>query len=130
LELLQHPKYSSVNSEFLEALEDYRKGDLGDCLVKCSSAFESVLKILCNRKGWRYNHTDTASMLIKTLLANTRLESYFEPVFMIVGTLRNRLSKAHGAGTAQRNVPRHVARYAINSTASAILLIIEEAGEQ
>jgi len=23
------------NSEFLAALEDYRKGDIGDCLTKC-----------------------------------------------------------------------------------------------
>lgn len=130
LELLQRPEFSSVNSEFQEALEDYRKGKFGDCLTKCGSAFESVMKILCERKGWPYNQTDTASTLIKTILGNTQLESYFESVLIIVATLRNKLSKSHGAGPTQRNVPRHLARYSINATASAILLIVEEAGEQ
>jgi hypothetical protein len=47
---------------------------------------------------------------------------------MIVATLRNRLSKAHGAGVQIRNVPRHLAAYALNSTAAAILLLVAEAG--
>src|SRR4029450_5031974 len=34
-----------VRGSFLNALEDYRKGDYGDCLTKCTSAFESALKI-------------------------------------------------------------------------------------
>lgn len=130
LELLQHSDFSNANAEFLEALEDYRKEDYGDCLTKCGSSFESVLKVLCERKGWRYNPEDTAKPLIRTMLDNTQLESYFESLLMIVATLRNKLSKSHGAGTTQRTVPRHIARYAINATASAILLIVEEAGEE
>ena len=46
------------NSEFRAALEDYRKGDMADCLVKCGSAFESVLKVICRRKGWPYNQNE------------------------------------------------------------------------
>jgi hypothetical protein len=88
-----------------------------------------VLKILCQRKGWPYNESDTASALVKIVLTNTRLENYFEPVLMIVATLRNRLSSSHGAGPAARTVPRHLARYALNATASAVLLLAEETGE-
>jgi hypothetical protein len=128
LELLQCPQFSSADSEFLDALEDYRKGNFGDCLTKCGSALESVMKILCERKGWPYNQTDTASTLTKTILGNTQLESYFESVLIIVATLRNRLSKSHGAGTTQRKVPPHLARFSINATASVILLIVDEAG--
>jgi hypothetical protein len=47
LQLLAAPYFASANREFLAALEDYRKGDIGDCLVKCASAFESVLKVIC-----------------------------------------------------------------------------------
>jgi len=130
LKLLQRPEFKSANIEFLEALEDYRKDDFGDCLTKCGSAFESVMKILCARKGWPYSQTDPASTLVKTVLGNTSLDSYFESTLMIIATLRNRLSKAHGAGTGSRNIPRHLARYALNATASAILLLMEEAGEQ
>ena len=32
------------------------------------------MKILCERKGWPYNQTDTASTLVKTILSNTQLE--------------------------------------------------------
>jgi len=130
LTLLQRPEFKAANSEYLEALEDYRKNDLGDCLTKCGSAFESVLKILCDRKGWSYSMTDTASSLVKIVLDKMSLDSYFEPVLMIVATLRNRLSTSHGGGVNPRQVPRHLARYALNVTAAAILLLIEEAGEQ
>ncbi len=130
LMLLQQIEYNNANLEFLEALEDYRKGDFGDCLTKCCSAFESVMKILCKRKGWPCKQTDTASTLIKTILSKTQLENYFESLLIIVATLRNKLSKSHGAGPIQRDVPRHLAPYSINATASAILPIVEEAGEK
>jgi len=130
LKVLQRPAFRNANGEYLEALEDFRKGDFGDCLTKCGSAFESVLKVLCDLKRWPYRPTDTAGALVKIVLSNTRLENYFEPVLMIVAILRNRLSTSHGAGSSVRNVPRNLARYALNATASAILLLAEETGEE
>jgi hypothetical protein len=127
--LLQRPHFQSANNEYLAALEDYRKGDFGDCLTKCGSAFESVLKVICDRKGWSYKQTDTASTLINTVLPKTSLDKYFEQLLIIVTTLRNRLSSAHGGGTAIKQPPPHVAQYAINATASAILLLTQETGE-
>lgn len=129
LELLQRPDFKSANDEFLEALEDYRKGDYGDCLTKCNSAFESVMKILCDKNKWSYNQSDTANKLVKVVLDNTTLESYFESPLILIATIRNKLSKSHGAGTSSRNVPQHIARYAINVTASSILLLAEEANK-
>lgn len=130
LKLLQNPAFSNANSEYLEAHDDFRKGDFSDSLTKCCSAFESVLKVVCHEKGWKYEQSDTASTLIKVIIEHTSLENYFEPVLTIVATLRNRLSKAHGAGTQSRHVPRHVAAYALNSTAAAILMIVSEVGLQ
>jgi hypothetical protein len=128
LELLSQPHFASANKEFLAALEDYRKGDTGDCLVKCGSSFESVLKVICDRKRWAYTQNDTASTLVKTIITNTSLENYFEPMLIIVATLRNRLSTAHGAGTTVRQTPRHLAQYALNMTASAMLMLTQETG--
>jgi hypothetical protein len=51
LNLLRNFAFASANGEFLAALDDYRKGDYGDCLVKCGSAFESVLKVACAQNG-------------------------------------------------------------------------------
>ena len=72
LQLLSNPKYKTANQEYLEALEDYKKGDYGDCLTKSCSAFESVMKIVCDDKGWPYKQTDPASTLISTIIKNTR----------------------------------------------------------
>jgi len=129
LTVLQRPHFRGANSEYLAALEDYRKGDFGDCLTKCGSSFESVLKVICDRKGWRYNQSDTASALIKIVLPNTNLGAYFEQLLIIVATLRNKLSTAHGTGTAIKQPSRHLAQYALNATASAILLLAQETGE-
>jgi hypothetical protein len=129
LSLLQRPHFQAANSEYLAALEDYRKGDIGDCLTKCGSAFESVLKVICSRKGWSYKQNDTAKTLINIILRQTALDPYFEQLLIIVATLRNRLSSAHGAGASVKQPARHLAQYALNATASAIILIAHETGE-
>jgi hypothetical protein len=126
LQLLRDPLFANANAEFLKALEDYRKGDFTDCLTKCGASFESFMKIICDKKGCAYKQTDTASVLVKAILANTNLENYFEQLLMIVATLRNRLSSAHGAGATAKNVTQHVAQYAVNVTASAMLLLAQE----
>jgi hypothetical protein len=128
LAALADPAYNSANLEFRDALEDYRKGDHGDCLTKCGSAFESVMKVICEKKGWPFTPQDTAAPLLKTILSNSSLDGFFEQPLLLIATIRNRLSKAHGAGPWTRNVERHVAEYAITSTAAAILLLIHEAG--
>jgi len=127
LTLLKHPDFVAANTEFLEALADYRKADYGDCLTKCGSAFESVLKVICARNKWPYDQKDTASTLLTTVF-NQRptLEPFLRDPLMIVATLRNRLSKAHGAGTTPKTVHPNRAEYMINATAAAILLIVSE----
>ncbi|MDR3718735.1 MAG: hypothetical protein P4K98_08025 [Bryobacteraceae bacterium] len=129
LSLLERPHFRAANEEYIAALEDYRKGDTPDCLTKCGSAFESVLKVICDRKGWPYKQTDPAKALISAVLPNTRLEPYFESFLIVSATLRNKLGSAHGAGTTVKQPPLHVAQYALNATASAILLIAQETGE-
>ncbi len=44
---------------------------------------------------------------------------------MLIAVLRNKWSSAHGSGVNAQPVPEHFARYALNATASAILLIVE-----
>lgn len=127
LTILSEKQLASANKEFLEALEDYRKGDYGDCLTKCGSSFESTMKIICDRKGWPYKQTDTAALLLRQVISNSNLDAnIFEQTLINIATLRNKLSKSHGSGIQQRKIPQHIAKYAINATASAILLIAEE----
>lgn len=126
LDLLTDPAYASANREFLEALEDYRKGDIGDCLTKCGSALESTLKVICDQKNWSYSQTDSVSRLLKKVIAQPDLPGFLEQPLMLVATIRNRLSKSHGAGVEDKEVTPQLARYALNITASSMLLLVEE----
>lgn len=128
LSVLAGPDYEAANLEFRGALDEYRKGEYGDCLVKCGSAFESVLKVLCTQNGWKFDLKDTAAPLLKTVLSNTKLDSFFEQPLILIATLRNRLSTAHGGGANARSVERHVAQYTITSSAAAIVLLVHEVG--
>jgi hypothetical protein len=130
LSILADPAYAGANDEFRKALEDYRKGDFEDCLVKCGSAFESVLKVLCHKNRIAFDpERDTAGPLLDKVLPKSKLDtaSFKEPLICI-GRMRNRLSTAHGGGAKIKSVERHVAQYAITSTAAAIGLLVHEMG--
>jgi hypothetical protein len=126
LQFLSDPAYKTANLEYLEALEDYRKGDWGDSLTKCGSAFESVMKIICEKKKWKYSQTDTANSLIKTIITNAGLESHFEQPLVYIATLRNKYSKSHGAGAHPKKVTQGIALLGLNLAASAILFLSNE----
>ena len=126
LALLTGRIFESANEEFLEALSDYRKGEYADCIAKCGSAFESVMKIICDEKQWQYQQADTVERLLNRILDSTSMGSFFKQPIMLIATIRNRLSSAHGAGVEPRKPEKHVAQYVINSTAAAILLLVEE----
>lgn len=126
LHLLNASGFKLANAEFLKALEDHRKGDFGDCLTKCGSAFESTMKIICEKHGIPFKQTDTASVLLRAILSKSKLDNFWEPPLILIATLRNRLSSSHGAGSQAKIVPRHIATYAVNATASAIVLLVSE----
>jgi hypothetical protein len=129
LSVLSAPHFEAANLEFRDALDEYRKGHYGDCLTKCGSAFESVMKVLCKRNGWPFDgKKDTASTMLTIVLTNSSLDRFFEQPLILIATIRNRLSSAHGGGVAVRNVERHVAQYATTSTAAAIVLLVHEVG--
>jgi hypothetical protein len=128
INLLTQAEFGTANMEFLAALTDYRKGEYEDCLTKCGSAFESTMKLICTMRGWPYRETDTAAPLLKTIIEKSGLPSYYEQPLLMVAILRNKESSSHGGGPEPRKVDPHVARYAINATAAAILLLVEQVG--
>lgn len=126
LELLRDSRLGAANAEYLAALEEYRKGRYGDCLTKCGSAFESVMKSICHANRWPCKETDTAGTLLRTIIDQAKTEAFFEQPLLLIATLRNRLSTAHGAGTGVREPSSARTRYALNATAAAILFLGEE----
>lgn len=120
--LCRHGKgYIQANKEFLNALEDF-----SDCLTKCGSSFESVMKVLCEKNSIPYKKTDTASVLLNALISNGNLDGFWSQPLILIATLRNRFSSSHGAGTEKKNLTKHLAQYVINATASAILFSHDE----
>ena len=131
LTVLADPAYRAANEEFRKALEDYRKCDFEDCLVKCGSGFESVLKVLCQKNRIAFDaNRDTAGPLLDKVLCKSRVDTVtFKEPLAAVGRMRNRLSAAHGGGATVKTVERHVAQYAITATAAAIVLLVHDLGK-
>lgn len=127
LEILRTPAFLNANSEFMAALEDYRHRKFGDCVTKCNSSYESVMKVICGQKGFGYSQSDTTSKLLKTIMDKAALDAFWEQPLLIIGTLRNRISTSHGAGEVEKVVPEHVAKAVINLTASAIVFLHDHA---
>lgn len=126
LTVLSKPYFEAANKEFLDALKDYREGKNEDCLTKCGSSLESVLKVICKRNDWPFNENDTLEPLLNTVVDKSSLESYYKQTFKITATIRNRRSTSHGGGSEVRMANRSIAQYVISSTAAAISLIVEE----
>lgn len=83
LSALSDPAYGGGNDEFRRALEDYRKGDFEDCLAKCGSAFESVLKVLCHKNAIPFDpKKDALGSLLEKVLVKSALDTvtFKEPV--------------------------------------------------
>ena len=126
LTVLAKPYFEAANKEFLGALQDYREGKNEDCLTKCGSSLESVLKVICKRNNWPFNENDTLEPLLNTVIDESVLESYYKQTLKITAIIRNRRSTSHGGGSEVRTASRSIAQYVISSTAAAISLIVEE----
>ena len=134
LSFLSDPIYEGANEEFLNAHEHYRKGRYKECLNDCLKAFESCLKIICQKRGWHYNKKDTANRLIETVFEHeligpsmichfTSLSNALKNALKSgVPTVRNDQS-AHGQGPKEITVPEYVVSYILHLTASNILLL-------
>lgn len=132
LTILRGKYYKGANEEFLMAHEHYRHSRYKECLVESLKAFESTMKAICEKHGWPTQPTDTAKALINTCLTQGLLPSYLESQMGSLRsllesglpTVRNKLG-GHGQGSNPIIVPEYFARYALNLTASSILLMAE-----
>lgn len=126
LAILSAPHFEVANLELRDALDEYRRGHYKDCLTKCCSSFESVLKVLCTRNALAFSQRDTVAPLLEKVLAKSKLDTFFQQPLMLIATMRNRLSSSHGGGSDARVASRHVAQYSIAVTAAAIVLVVHE----
>ena len=133
LRVLLAPHFSGAEKEFLRAHEHYRNERFEEAIGDSLKALESTLKVICQRQGWSFDKNKaTASTLIQIIFDNDLIPQYLQSQFSSlrsvlesgVPTIRNRDS-GHGSGGAPRKVPEHLAAYALNLTASAIVFLAE-----
>ena len=130
LSFLSNPMYKNANAEFLKAHKLYREGNYKDCVNNCLNAFESCLKVICQKRGWDYHQNDSANRLISIVFDNELIpplmQSHFSGLRSAlesgVPTVRNNWT-GHGQGVEDITVPEHIAAYILHLTASNILLL-------
>ena len=128
--VLSNPMYKNANEEFLKAHKLYRERNYKDCVSNCLNAFESCLKVICSKRGWKYGEKDGAQRLVKIVFDNGLISPLMQSHFSAlrntlesgVPTVRNNQS-AHGQGLKEIVVPEYIASYILHLTASNILLL-------
>lgn len=129
MELLSDSRFRVANSEMLKAHTALRSGDYEDAITLCGSAFESVLKTIADFKGWTYSPNDTCTKLIGICRDNGLFPSFYCPAFEAVGTIRNKLSDAHGRGPKKTdNVMKENAEHMVHVTLTHIVFLAKCAG--
>lgn len=132
LTLLRDPHYKGAEDEFLAAYAHYRQGDNKVALNEALKALESTVKSICDKRGWTYAKTDTASKLLRVCFDKELIPAFWENHFSALRTTleagvptgRNKLS-GHGQGAVPTAVPDHLASYVLHMTASAIVFLVK-----
>jgi hypothetical protein len=133
LALLSDKRYAGADEEYRSAYEHFRKGDKKDALTCALKAFESVLKVVCDEQGWKYDKDKaTAKTLLDTCLKEKLIPDFWQTSMSGlrsvlengVPTARNRLG-GHGQGAAPVEVPDHLAAYVLHLTAAAIVFLVQ-----
>ncbi len=132
LQLLNGKGYSGAQQEFLKAHGHFRKGEMKDVLTECLKSLESVMKSICAKRKWSVREQATAKELIDVCVGRELIPQFWLSQFSSlrgllesgVPTARNRLG-GHGQGPAPTSVPRHIAAYALHTTAAAVIFLAE-----
>ena len=123
--------FETANEEFLSAHKHYRNGEYGACITNANKAFESVMKIICDDRGWRQGK-GTAKVLVETLVQNGFFPSHLQRHFgQLADTLESGLplvrdkDGAHGKGAEDKEPPSYMAAYALHLAATNILFLVQ-----
>jgi hypothetical protein len=135
LRLLYAAGFEGAEEEFRSAQAHLRHGRTKEATVDALKAFESTMKAICGIRKWRFRPEATARELIDVVLKNGLLPKYLESELTgvravlesAVPTVRNKTS-GHGQGSVSTPMPMHLATFALHSTATNIVLLVEAHG--
>ena len=132
LELLSTPEFAGADREFRLAHKHYRAGNLRDCNTAALRSMETLLKMICDARNWRYDRGATVEKLIAVVRNEGLFPDYLGGYFdNLIGAMKAGLPKirdkdgSHGAAPDQPPVPEHVAGFALHLAASNIVLLAQ-----
>ena len=125
LQFLSGPEFSISHDELMKALAACRQNETEDAITLAGAAYESFLKTILKLKKCSFDpDKDTCSRLVKLVIENGLLPSFYESCFISPATIRNRLGDAHGRGPEKRHEPNtDQADHMINLVCSNILFL-------
>lgn len=132
LRYLDESGFEGPRDEFLQAHKHYRSGETKDAITDANNAFESTLKVICDKRDWAYDKKATVSTLLKVVKTNGLFPDYLDNSFtQLVSTLKSGLPSirdeegAHGQGKVARDTPDYVAAYALHLSAANIQFLVK-----
>lgn len=132
LALLHGDEYAGAQAEFLKAYEHYRHGNTKETLNECLKVLESTLKVICDKRKWKYQPQATCSTLIQVCIDNGLIPTFWTQHFSAlrstletgVPAARNKLG-GHGQGSTIVDVPLHLVAYVLHLTAACVVFLVE-----
>lgn len=132
LKLLFEEGFEGAEDEIRKAYEKRRKGDNKNAILEAGKAFESTMKIICDKQGYIYDKDkDTAQKLISILQDNGFYPSYMNAHLTSIRTtletglpvVRNKVS-GHGQGNQIITISDEYTDYALHLAATNILFLV------
>lgn len=135
LELLQDSRFENANAEYRQAFDDYNHRRYEEMFVNLCKSTETTIKIIFDINKFEPPKSSTLSSLIETLKNNNFLPNYsteslngLAKVLNTIGNIRNN-NGGHGTGVEKRKIDQSFITYAMHSTASALLFLLQRQKE-
>ena len=130
--LLERVGFQGALGEFNDAYRKYISNDPRGAITSSASSFESTMKSILTKENIALPQVPTAKNLIRKLQDEgylypflENLENSFVNILQSLGTLRNKLSDAHGAGINITKIENSYAEFALHLSASFNLFLIK-----
>lgn len=131
IHLLSGADWEGASDEFFEAHDHFRHGRKEEAHVAALKSIESTMKIICDKKKWRYDPKSAAFKdLVKICFDSGLIPPFWDNMMTYLRCLleasvpsgRNKLG-GHGQGAQVREVPDYVTAFILHMTASAIVFL-------
>ena len=131
INLTANIQYKQVNLEYMDAITFYQDENYEQSIEKATEAFESTLKIICDKNKWKYQDNDGYERLVNICYKNNFLDDFIineftslQGILKSMSAVRNKYT-SHGKGNDKLNIPPYLVKHVLNVTGSCILFLIE-----